>query len=234
MRRIVPALPVLAVLLAALPVRGGAGERAVYPLDTLDGLELDKVKAEVVTYRGRRAVHLTELSGPMAPGYAAPEHSLAVVTGSRFQNGTIEAEVAGAPRAGGSDTARGFIGIAFRVQPRAAQWEAIYLRPTNGRADEQIRRNHSIQYISYPGFPWERLRKESPGVYESYVDLEPGVWTKMRITVSGRQARLYVNGAEQPCLVVNDLKLGEADGRVALWIGSETEGYFSRLTVESE
>jgi hypothetical protein len=108
----------------------------------------------------------------------------------------------------------------------------MYLRPTNGRADDQLRRNHSVQYESSPDFPWFRLRKESPGMYESYAGLETGVWTRSKIVVSGAKARFYVNGAEQPCLVVNDLKLGETHGQIALWAHSSTEGYFSNLTMQ--
>ncbi|MGC2198219.1 MAG: hypothetical protein WA628_26345, partial [Terriglobales bacterium] len=81
--------------------------------------------------------------------------------------------------------------------------------------------------------PWNRLREESPGVYESYVDLEPGSWTKLRIEVSGTKARLYVNGATQPCLVVNDLKLGDGRGKIALWTRVSTDAYFSNLKVET-
>jgi hypothetical protein len=120
--------------------------------------------------------------------------------------------------------------VAFRVQPDG-QYEAFYLRPTNGRADDQVRRNHSTQYISNPGFPWHRLRAESPGVYESYVDLVPGEWTSVRIEFSGTTARLYVHGAAQPCLIVNDLKQRPAAGPVALWIGQGTEAFFRNLRV---
>ena len=76
-----------------------------------------------------------------------------------------------------------------------------------------------------------RLRKESPERYESYVDLEPGAWTRMRIDVRGRSARLYVHDATQPALVVTDLKLGTDAGGIALWIGPGTEGFFRNLTV---
>jgi len=50
--------------------------------------------------------------------------------------------------------------------------------------------------------------------------------------VAGKKAKLYVNGAAQPSLVVNDLKLGETRGRVALWTGSDTESYFSNLRID--
>jgi hypothetical protein len=107
----------------------------------------------------------------------------------------------------------------------------MYIRPTNGRAEDQLRRNRSAQYFSYPDFPWYRLRKETPGQYESYVDLVPGEWTRIRIEVAGEKARLYVNGAEQPTLMVNDLKLGKGRGAVGLWVGQGTEGYFTNLRV---
>lgn len=78
--------------------------------------------------------------------------------------------------------------------------------------------------------PVRALRAEK---YESYVDLEPGVWTRYRIVVEKTKARLYVNGASQPCLIVNDLKLSDSSGGVALWIGPGTEGYFACLKVEA-
>ena len=49
--------------------------------------------------------------------------------------------------------------------------------------------------------------------------------------VAGTTASLCVNGADQPCLIVNDLKLGDTHGQVTLWTGSNTEGYFSNLMV---
>lgn len=55
----------------------------------------------------------------------------------------------------------------------------------------------------------------------------------MRIEVSGAKARLYVNGAAQPCLVVNDLKHGTSRGRIALWTRISSEAYFSNLRVEA-
>jgi hypothetical protein len=70
-------------------------------------------------------------------------------------------------------------------------------------------------------------------MYESYVDLEPGAWTNIKIVVSGTRALLYVNRARRPCLVVNDLKLGSAVGKVGFWIGGGTEAYFStRLAIQ--
>jgi hypothetical protein len=200
---------------------------AQWRLDSTDGLQLANAKAEVVTYRGQHAIHLSPL-----PGHESGDDGmLAILAGSDFKDGTIEVEVAGTPRSGAPADARGFIGVLFRVQDHGERAENIYLRPTNGRADDQLRRNHSVQYESAPDFPWFRLRKENPGQYESYVDLEPGAWTKMKIVVAGTGMRLYVNEADQPCLIVNDLKLREARGQIALWAHVTTDGYFSDLSV---
>jgi hypothetical protein len=181
------------------------------------------VAIERVTYRGREAARVTEL--PSVEGEA-----VAVVLGSDFGDGTIEVELAGEPAPGAPEGSRGFVGLAFRVSDDG--FEAIYLRPTNGRADDQLRRNHATQYVSEPGYPWHKLREESPGVYESYVDLEPGAWTRMRIVVAGERAELYVHDAPQPCLIVKDLKRGAAArGKVALWIGQGTTAHFRALTI---
>ena len=195
-----------------------------FPLTSVSELELLHVEAEIVTYRDRHAVRLVEKDEAAA--------TIAILSGSGLKDGVIEADIAGAPHQDAPQDMRGFVGIAFRVQPHGSHFECFFLRPTNGRAADQLRRNHSTQYISHPDYPWFRLREETPGVYESYTDLVPGAWTPVKIVVAGIQAQLYVNGAEQPCLVVNDLKLGETQGQIALWIGTGTEAYFSNIVVK--
>jgi hypothetical protein len=184
-------------------------------------LEIQKLDAAVVTFQGKEATRLADREGG----------GMALLKGSDFKNGAIEVELAGRPSAGSSASARGFVGIAFRVQSGGAKYEVIYLRPTNGRADDMARRNHSTQYASEPEWGWERLRKESPGIYESYVDLEAGAWTRYKIVVKGTRAELYVQGAAQPCLIVKDLKLREVAGAIALWVGPGTEAHFANLKV---
>ncbi len=188
-------------------------------------------KAEAATFKGKRGLKLVHDTGAARQNADGGGGALAIVKGVTLRNGTMELEVAGTVAEGANEGARGFIGLAFRLQGEGEKYEYIYLRPTNGRAEDQVRRNHSLQYSSHPGWGWQRLRKETPEKYESYVDLEPGAWTKMKITVEGTKARLYVHGAAQPNLIVDDLKQGEAAGAVALWIGPGTAGYFRDLKV---
>jgi len=201
-------------------------------LDDSTRFELVNAGTKWVEYRGRHALKLAPLPGHE---HAQNEELMAILADSDFKNGTIELDVSGARRAGYStaEDERGFkgmIGVSFHIQ--GDKRETIYVRPENARLDDQVFRNRSTQYESIPDFPWNLLREQSPGVYESYVDLDPGAWTKLRIEVAGTKARLYVNGATQPCLIVNDLKLGEARGKIALWSRVSTDAYFSNLRVE--
>jgi hypothetical protein len=210
-----------------------------YPLESAHGLRLHNVAAEPATLQDKKGLRVTtseetlRRAERMTPEERAQLEQLVLIQGLDFSNGTIEAEIAGAPAPGAGEGARGFVGVAFRLQPDMRTYDAFYLRPTNGRAEDQERRNHASQYISHPEWPWFRLRKETPGKYEAYVDLVPGAWTKIKIEVRGERARLYVHGHEQPTLIVNDLKSGAGGkGAVALWVGPGAVAHFRSLRVE--
>ena len=215
------------ILPCALAAMLGISQGGIVPIEPIARLNLQNVKAESVTYQGRAAVKLTDAGADGLPDGAR----LAVVAGTAFEDGVIEAELTGDALPGTPDTVRGFTGIAFRVAPDGTKYECFYLRPKNGRSEDQAQRNHSTQYISVPDFPWQKLRAETPSKYESYVDLTPGAWIKVKIEVQGDKARLYVNGAAQPTLIVNDLKHGRSKGAIGLWIGPGVVAHFANLTV---
>jgi hypothetical protein len=220
------ALPLLGcATTAATPAATAPGAR-VLPLTSSESLTLVGARAEQVSYAGRSGIQLQPLDevGP-------DDVMLALVQGPEFRDGEIDVEVSGAARPGAPPDMRGFIGVSFHVSSDGARSEDVYLRPDNGRADDQLRRNHAVQYQAIPGWGWKRLRDETPGVYESYADLQPGVWTRMRVKVSGTRAELYVNGAEQPTLIVRDLKHGAIGGGIALWAHRTTVAYFRNLVV---
>ena len=166
---------------------------------------------------------------------AFDEPTFVKIKGVDFKNGSIEVKVLSRLLKNAPDFARGFIGVAFRVNDSNTKYESIYLRPLNARVDDQVRRNHSIQYYSYPHFKFDRLRKESPERYEAYADLEMNNWITVRIVVKDTQAKLFINDHLQPALIVNDLKHGaELSGAVALWVEEGTEGYFKDLKINTE
>jgi hypothetical protein len=206
-----------------------------YPLESVEGLRFHNVTAEPSVLQGKKGLRATISEETLRRMQRTQQYAqgLVLIEDLDFSNGVIEAEIAGALAPGAGGEARGFVGIAFRVQEDLETYDAFYLRPTNGRADDQERRNHSVQYISLPEWPWHRLRKETPSKYESYVDLVPGTWTKIKIEVRGEQARLYVHDNEQPTLIVEDVKSG-ANGRggVALWLEPGTVAHFRNLTVK--
>jgi hypothetical protein len=218
------ALPLLLLCSAEQPLGQSFSEIG---LQSPDKLELHNVKAESVTYLGSDAVRITDAGAANVDDASR----LAIVRGTDFQDGVIEVNLSGDTAPDARPEFRGFVGISFRVSPDRSRFECLYLRPKNGRSEDQLQRNHSVQYISVPGFTWQKLRSESPGKYESYVDLVPGQWTRVRIQVSGRSARLYINRAEQPTLIVNDLKQPIAKGAVALWVGPGTIAHFAHLRI---
>ncbi len=193
-----------------------------------DRFETFNVTLTEETYKGREAIKVVQTERRDSD----EQYSFARLKDIDFHNGIIEVSLAGQPRKDAPTSARGFVGVAFRIPKDATQYEVFYLRPTNGRAEDQVRRNHSLQYVSHPGFPWQKLRSEFPEKYESYADLVAGEWTKVKIEVNDEKARFYVNGVEQPSLIVNDLKQGKSlRGSVGLWIAVGTEAHFTDFKI---
>ena len=202
------------------------------PLATTTGLTLHNAVAAPVSFQGKKAIKLTASPGSAAANDQNRQDHLAIVDGVEFSNGTIEVDLAGEPGPGAAGGARGFVGVAFRLQPDRKTYDCFYLRPTNGRADDQERRNHSAQYIQHPNYTWFKLRQETPSKYESYVDIAPAEWIHVKIEVNGDKAKLYVNNQVQPTLIVNDVKSGSgAKGSVALWFEGSTIAHYANLKV---
>lgn len=148
-----------------------------------------------------------------------------------FENGIIEVKVLSRLLKTAPDFARGFIGIAFMIDDNNTNFQSIYLRPTNGRAENQFRRNHSVQYFSYPDYKFDRLRKEFPETYETYADIGMDEWITLRLKINDRKVNLYINEQEHPSFIVDEMKGDIKSGSVALWVDIGTEGYFKDLKI---
>jgi hypothetical protein len=194
-------------------------------------LEAVKVYMSIVKLMGSEAVKVVKDSTIKE----FDEPTFVKIKGIDFENGIIEVKVLSRLLKNAPEFSRGFIGIAFRINDSNSKFENIYLRPVNARVDDQVRRNHSIQYFSYPDYKFDRLRKEAPEKYESYADMQMNKWITMRIEVKDAQAKLFINGNQQPSLIVNDLKHGaNAAGAIALWVETGTEGYFKDLKITKQ
>lgn len=216
----------LRLLLATILLSSGLSAQHIKM--SKENLEANQVYLSFVKMEGKDVVKIeadTTIKG-------TDEATFVKIKDLDFKNGIIEVKVLSRLMKNAPAFARGFIGLAFRIGEKNSTFESIYIRPTNGRADDQIRRNHSIQYFAFPDYRFDKLRKTDPEKYESYADMGLNEWITLRIEVEGQKAKFFVNNAKQPSLIVNDLKLGaDKAGSIGLWIGNWTEGYFKDLKV---
>jgi hypothetical protein len=215
-------LEIFAILLAWASFGQATSNAQTFALTDTKDLVLVNVKADAVEYKGRKAVRLTK---------ETEKDGFALLRGTDFQDGTIEGDIALKITTPPGVRMPGFVGIAFRARPDASRYELIYLRPGNSHSDDQAMRNHSVQYVCLPDFDWYKLRRQWPSVYEAYADLQPETWTKVRIEVKGRSAKLFLNGSENPSLVVEGMKGQDLRGGVALWGFQGEEAYFSNVRI---
>jgi hypothetical protein len=157
---------------------------------------------------------------------AAANDGVAWITGVEFSAGTIQLEIKGKDQQGQS-----FVGIAFHGQDNET-FDAVYLRPFNFQSPEEARRSHSIQYISMPGHDWSRLRNDHPGKYEAGITPAPAPesWVKLKLVIEGKHVSAFVNGSDNPALKV-ELLNGRLKGKVGLWVGNGSDGWFKNLEV---
>lgn len=194
-----------------------------FPLHDPKGLIAPKVKMEATQYLGRKCVRIT-MEGEDHEG-------LVLLPGTDFQDGSIEADIAIKSLLPPDVKYPGFAGLAFRARSDALHYDAFYLRPGNSAADDQAMQNHSVQYIEAPDFGWYRLRREWPSLYESHADFASQAWTHVRIEVTGRTAKLYLNGSVKPSLMVDGLMGEDLHGAVGLWSYTDEAAYFSNVKI---
>jgi hypothetical protein len=152
--------------------------------------------------------------------------------GVDFENGVIEVKMlAQIQDPSPFKSAQGFIGVAFRIDENDSAYESIYLRPRVGRSDNQSARNKTVQYYAYPDYKFDRLRKESPGMYETTAPVDINEWITMRIELSGEKAYMFINDAKYSTFVVEKMKSKSTHGSIALWVDIGTIGYFKDLKV---
>lgn len=188
----------------------------------MDGVQVLKMERDLIAFPFDEKNIDTSTDGP----------TYVKLTNVAMENGTIEVKMLSRIMENSPfPAARGFIGVAYRVDQENKNFDAIYLRPSNGRADDQLRRNHTIQYFSYPGNTFGRLRKEANGLYETYADIGLNEWIDVRIEFQDEKAVLYINNQKSPSFIVTKMLGTSKTGSIALWVEIGTVGYFKDLKV---
>lgn len=145
-----------------------------------------------------------------------------------FSYGTIELDIRGR-----NEFLNSFPGIAFHAADTARDYEVIYFRPFNFRHADPLRRKWSLQYMSLPEYPYDRLRKDNTGQFENEIlpGPKPEDWIHVRAVVQKDSIKVYVNGMDKPSLSVKSLGKRNS-GMVGLWVDGTTAD-FANLVITS-
>lgn len=152
---------------------------------------------------------------------------LATYQNMEFENGIIEVDIKGK-----NVLQKSFVGIAFHIQ-NDSTYNAIYFRPFNFTKPE--RSGHSVQYISHPEFTWRKLRSQFPEQFENPVKPvpDPDDWFHTKIVVKWPQVKVFVENNDEPSLDVK-MKSTFKKGKIGLWAGFGSDGWYKNLTVTPE
>ena len=145
-----------------------------------------------------------------------------------FKEGTIDVDLRGK-----NSFLQSFLGIAFHASDHE-HYEVVYFRPFNFQYPDTARRRWSLQYMVTPDFPWDRLRKSHPFIYENSITPppKPDEWFHATIVVKDEWISVYVNHAAKPSLQVK--KIGTMNkGSVGLWADG-LSGDFANLTIKTK
>jgi hypothetical protein len=155
-----------------------------------------------------------------------PGQGVAWLPSFEIGDGVIEVDLKGRNEPGKS-----FVGIAFHGV-NAENYEVVYLRPFNFRAETEARRSHSMQYVLVPSHEWRRLRTDHPGQYEAAIASPPSpdAWIHLRLELDGPTVRVYIDRVSEPALVIDRIGVVER-GWIGLWVGHNSDGMFANLRV---
>lgn len=148
-----------------------------------------------------------------------------------FLDGVIEVDLRAQLNGYWPEGARGFAGLAYRIQPDTSKFEAVYLRPTNGTRAQALspRNQRAIQYFAYPDHRFEQLRTQHPGTYEAGAPIDIDEWITLRLVIHDRHLEAMVDG--EPALDVSPTLIPAAHGQIGLFVDIGTIAYFTNLRV---
>ncbi len=215
------------------------GQPGYWALNTSEGLQPHLVDIQATSFQGQDALAVELTPGAqkalLEQNGTANGASYAKVPVS-FKNGTIEVDVAARINSKGPADVRGFVGIAFHLDDQDKTFEALYLRMTNGTANNPPppapRNEYGVQYISIPGRDWKTLRQTYPNRYEKAAPVAIERWHKLRLEIQNSTLRAFVD--QTPVLEVPNFSYPGRQGAIGLWVDDGTTGYFRNLKITSQ
>jgi hypothetical protein len=205
----------LACLYAQCAIHIAAAQSQVVRPD-LSRLKVVNRSLAVAEEDGKKGIRVDERAGD----------GILWLEGSQFSNGVIDIDLKGK-----NEFQRSFLGVVFRGVDEKT-YDAVYFRPFNFQAADPVRRGHAVQYVSHPDFTWSRLRKERPETFEKAVAPapDPERWFHARIVVQKPKVSVFVNGATEPSLAIDELG-SRGGGWVGLFLGNGSGGAFANLEI---
>jgi hypothetical protein len=199
----------LVACFAAGPASASPSQRIEVPMSA-ESFEIPAPSAgsatagpQFVEYLGHKAVYLPS--------------GLIGVKGSKLRDGTIDVDVAS--KSGGL-----FAGIAFRVESEA-NLEIVYMRPFASDTIEAMQYTPRLNGDAI----WQLLNSSHEKASAHFPKDE---WFHVKLLVSGRTCKVFVNNSEEPTMTVTNLRRGDTEGGIALW-GLGGGAYFSNLSFQS-
>lgn len=201
--------------------------------------ELKNVTGSIIDFQGKKVLKIERdlkalpFDANRLEATVDEPHYARLVGLDDFENGTIEVKMySQIQHPSPYPPAAGFIGVFFRVNENNTAFESIYLRPKVGRINNQMARNHAVQYFSYPHAKFETLRKNYPsGAYEGSAPVALNEWITMRVEVNGEIAEMFINNMKYSSFIVDKMLGKTKKGGVGLYVDIATIGYFKDLKV---
>jgi len=199
---------VAATLLLA-PRTGGA-QAVTVPLTPDAWVATDSIRFE--TYLGRPAVFIN--------------HGAALARNVSVENGTIELDVAASPRTF-------VLGAAFRAAAPTFT-NVVFFRPNESGTVEAVQYGPAFNTV---GVAWQVYHGTAGVTWQPYTgyganavaDIPREQWVHVRIELDGPAARVFVDTATAPTLVIPRVVASGGQG-IGVWVGAFGHGaYFSNV-----
>jgi hypothetical protein len=188
-----------AILLACLTPATAAAQSASVPLSPEAWVATDSIRS--VSYLGRPALYINR--------------GVALARGASMANGTLDLDVAA------TDTTN-FLGVAFRAAtPKFSN--VLFLRPGASGTEEAVQYGPAFNSL---GVAWQVYHGDGANAVAA---IARNRWVHVRIELDGPVARLYLDTATAPTLVVPQVVASGGSG-LGVWTGAFGRGaYFSNI-----